>query len=176
VLGSGPLDEIGHRPARRDRLRLPGVHCYLLVGWDLILCLDGPPVERRNLGGVRKALAALAIAALAATAASGAADSSTHRITGGVRNVTCAGPCSTRRHPPLYTGDGLTVKAERASSERLVAVRRPDDGTFGMRVRHGHYRVSASVAGRCWQGSHKKVRVSDGHVHVRLTVRNVCIL
>jgi hypothetical protein len=125
---------------------------------------------------MRKAMAALAIAALTVTAASGAAGNPTHRITGGVRNVTCAGPCSTPPHPPLYTGDDLTVKAKRVSTDRLVAVRRPADGTFGIRVGRGHYRVSADVPGKCWQGSHKKVRVKHGDTHVRLTVRNRCVL
>jgi hypothetical protein len=125
---------------------------------------------------MRKVFAALAIAALAATATGTAAGTTTHRLGGAVRNVTCAGPCSAPRHPPLYTGDGLTVKVERVSTERVVAARHPDDGTFGIRVGPGHYRVSAAVAGRCWRGSHKRVQVTDSRVHVRLTVRYACIL
>jgi hypothetical protein len=122
----------------------------------------------------RKALVVLAVA-LAFTSAASAGTRPAHRLTGAIRNLTCPGPCLRRPNPPLYTGAGLTVKAHRVRDGRLVAVRRPSDGRFGMRVRRGRYRVSADVAGLCWQGSHRRVRVRHREVHVRLTVRNTCI-
>jgi hypothetical protein len=124
---------------------------------------------------MRRGLAAAAIAALVLTSAGAAPGSSTQRLFGGVRNVSCAGPCSVPPHPPLYVGAGLAVKADRIGTDRVVAVRRPDDGTFGMRVAPGRYRVSAEVDGRCWRGSHRRVRVAGDPVHLRLTVANVCI-
>jgi hypothetical protein len=124
---------------------------------------------------VRKGLAAAVIAALALASAGAATGSSTQRLFGGVRNVSCAGACSVRWHPPLYVGAGLAVKAERIATDRVAAVRRPADGTFGMRVAPGRYRVSAEVAGRCWRGSHRRIRVAGRPVHLRLTVANVCI-
>jgi hypothetical protein len=124
---------------------------------------------------VRKGLAAAAIAALVLVAAGAATGSSNERLFGGVRNVSCAGPCSVRPGPPLYVGAGLAVKAERIGTGRVAAVRRPADGTFGMRVAPGRYRVSAAVAGRCWRGSHRRVQVAGRPVHLRLTVANICV-
>ena len=124
---------------------------------------------------MRKALVVLAIAALAATVASAVTTSPGHRINGAVRDLSCPGPCRRPPHPPLYTGNGLTVKVKRLVSSRLVAVKHPRDGRFRVAVARGRYRVSADVAGRCWTGSRRRVRVRGKNVHVRLTVKNDCL-
>ncbi len=70
---------------------------------------------------MRKGLAVAAIAALVLTSADAAAGRSTQRLFGGVRNLSCAGPCSVPPDPPLYVGAGLTVKAERVGTGRVAA-------------------------------------------------------
>jgi hypothetical protein len=124
---------------------------------------------------VRNALAALAAAVALGLAASPAV---AHRATlrGVVLNTTCPGPCASPSNPPRYTGPGLTVRVRSIRSGDLVATRHPTDGAFALSLRLGPYRVSADVAGACWRGSRRRVRLDSGGDRVRLTVENVCIV
>jgi hypothetical protein len=58
----------------------------------------------------------------------------------------------------------------------VVATRHPTDGTLAVRLRLGPYRVSADVAGGCWRGSRRRVRLDSDGERVRLTIENVCIV
>ena len=131
---------------------------------------------RPTTGVVFALLAGCAMAAAvgAETVASG--------ISGAVLNATCPGPCSIPPPPlPRYEGDGLTVVIRTLPERELVARLFPTDGSFGIEVPPGLYRVRAFIGDprkpNCWEGSTRRVTVEDGAVtRVRLRVRNVCVV
>jgi hypothetical protein len=114
---------------------------------------------------------------LATIAVSCAAGADRAKLSGTVRNVTCAGPCAAPPpNPPVYTGAGLTVRVRSLRSNDIVATRHPSDGRFTVRLVPGRYRVTADVAGSCWRGSSRRVRLDGEHEHVRLSVENACVV
>lgn len=134
----------------------------------------------------RVALLAVVASAFAAAPAAlaGGSPPQPGEISGAVRNMTCPGPCNKPPPPaPLYTGPGLTVTVRDLSTHQIVATLHPKDGRFAVHVGPGLYRVHAKISQpspsaqpSCWQGSHRKVGIVDQGVHVRLTVRNLCIV
>jgi hypothetical protein len=131
---------------------------------------------------VRKLLVVIAflLAAAALPVQATAQDSGTGTIRGVVYDATCSGPCQYPPPPPrLYTHDNLVVTVRSLPDRKLVAVRRPKDGRFQVRVPAGAYRVRAFVrdGGYCWEGQAKDVRVAkDQTTWVRLSVYNSCIV
>ncbi len=127
---------------------------------------------RRSLAVIASLAAAAALAAPAATAAGNSG------IRGSVVNTTCPGPCAyPPPPPPLYTGDGLTVRVRSLPGGQVVAVRHPKEGRFRIELPAGLYRVRAQVEGRCWDGEAKRVRVyGDAFARVRLHVSNACVV
>jgi hypothetical protein len=127
----------------------------------------------------RRILAALLTLAIAGVVR---ADTTASGISGVVLNATCPGPCSVPPKPlPPYQGDNLVVTIKKLPERILVARLRPTDGTFGIELDPGLYRVRARIKEQaqfsCWEGSHRKVEVFEGMIsRVRLRVTNICVL
>jgi hypothetical protein len=66
-------------------------------------------------------------------------------IAGTVLYTTCPGPCAQPGTAPPYTGSDLTVTVRRVRDGALIASVRPTTGHFRIRVKRGHYDVSANV-------------------------------
>jgi hypothetical protein len=66
-------------------------------------------------------------------------------IAGTVLNTTCPGPCAQPSTAPPYTGSDLTVTVRRVRDGALIASVMPTTGHFRIRVKRGHYDVSATV-------------------------------
>jgi hypothetical protein len=99
---------------------------------------------------VRRVLPASLIAAAIVFAASPplAAGHRSHKrsgIAGTVLNTSCPGPCVQPSSAPPYTGSDLTVTVRRVRDGALIASVMPTTGHFRIRVKRGHYDVSATV-------------------------------
>jgi len=129
----------------------------------------------RRIGSL-SVLAALAIVSVAVAETCGPG------IRGVVLNKTCPGPCAEPPPPwPPYEGEDLTVRVRSLPEGRLVASLRPTDGSFGVDLPPGNYRVRAFVGRRgdgvCWKGDVKRVVVTDAaSPEIELNVQNVCVL
>jgi hypothetical protein len=66
-------------------------------------------------------------------------------IAGTVLYTSCPGPCTQPSTAPPYTGSDLTVTVRRVRDGALFASVMPTTGRFRIRVRRGHYDVSATV-------------------------------
>jgi hypothetical protein len=66
-------------------------------------------------------------------------------IAGTVLNTSCPGPCAQPSTAPLYTGSDLTVTVRRVRDGALIASVMPTTGRFRIRVKRGHYDVTATV-------------------------------
>ncbi len=156
---------------------------------------------------MRRGLTALMVLGLVAALATPATAGKRHNhkpsgVKGVVLNSTCYGACAEPPPPaPPYTGP-VTVTVRRASDGVLVASRETSDGYFRIRVKRGHYDVSAippnppscqpqpgqvcpagsgaqgsAMIAPCMTGETKRVQVRRHRfTHVELHVQNVCIV
>ncbi len=75
---------------------------------------------------------------------------------------------------PLYSGQAK-VLVRRRGSPRVIAHQTAREGSFSIGLDAGRYLVSVAIAGRCWQGQTKRLRVeADLFSALDFIVRNGC--